>query len=310
MDSTHVEAIEPDWVHMWEFLIGAYAMSMDTAGRARSVSGKAVRVGTKNGVDAASSSEWVYNAAGDLLNTSLPASIPNWTQLDLINACRLRGEGYHAISYEEQKTVALILYAILGTRDEQSVAGMGRSGGAWATGVFDDNGNATLKGATNGNLMWGLQNYVGCNTEVCDHIGISVKSFASFRANRYAAVTDDPLDFKWHIWNPHDGTERVVTPGWTGGDRNIARMRWGRHCDMVPSKVTTDSTMYNQYYCAVFGNQYSSSYNKGRVFRRSGSSAYAYAGLAFSGASVGGAGSDSLYGARLAFSGKIEIEKT
>ena len=307
VDSDHIEAIEPDWVNMWQFLLGVYTMSMDSAGRARSVSGGLARVGTKGGQDVASSAGWQYNAAGDLLNTSLPDSVPNWTQLDLLNACRLRGVGFHSVSYEEQKMVALIIYAMLGTRDEQSVIGMGRNGGAWPTGVFDANGNTTLTGASNGNLVWGLQNYVGCNSEVCDYIGISVESFSEFRRNRYAGVASDPLDFKWHIYNPHDGTERVVMPGYTGTDRNIARMRWGRFCDMVPSKVTGDSSMYNQYFCAVFGN---GSPTKGRVFRRGGSNAYAVSGLACSTAAGGASFSVSSSGARLAFSGEIVIESS
>jgi len=84
----------------------------------------------------------------------------------------------------------------------------------------------------------------------------------------------------------------------------IARMRNGRYCDVIPSSVISNGN-YNTYYCDALWYTRSA----GRCVLRSGYSAGAYNGLVFCYAYYDSLNSFSSNGARLAFRGDVEIEE-
>lgn len=310
VDSVAIEAIEPDWVFRKEFLVGVYGMSRDGLGRARSISGNKAVVGTGT---SSTSSEWTYDSNGKITNTSVPTSL-NLTRQDCINLCEMRGDGFHAISYEQSKDLANIIMEIVGNRDIQAVCGRGCNSG-YTTGSqsinstnINSHGNKTVKNTAsgNGNLMFGIQNFVGCNYEWMSHVAINVESFVDWKSKK--CPTDDgsyPLDARWHIYDVQNDTERVVQ-GINNSSQNgycIGRVRYGRYMDYVPGKVTSDNSAWNKNYsdAAYY------SHSRCRVVGRACVSAVASGGLVFSYTGYVSSYSVTSGGSRLAFSGIIEI---
>ncbi len=308
VDSSSVEAIEPDWVFRKEFLVGVYGLGQDGLGRARSVSGTKAVVGTGTST---TSSEWTYDVQGHVTNRSVPANL-NRTRQDCINLCEMRGEGFHAISYEQSKDIANIVMELVGNRDIQAVCGRG-CGAGYTTGTqtingknINEHGNKTLENTTsgNGNLIFGIQNFVACNYEWMAHVAVNVASFKDWKAKK--CPTDDasyPLDSRWHIYDVQTDTEREVQ-GINNSAQSgycIGRVRFGRHMDYVPGKVTNDNSAWNKNYsdAAYY------SHGRCRVVGRASYHAYAYGGLVYSNADYVSSGSH--YGSRLAFSGPIEF---
>ena len=312
VDSTSIEAIEPDWVFCKEFLVGVYGMGQDGLNRARSISGTKAVVGTNT---AATSTEWTYDSNGRVTNLSVPASL-NRTRQDCINLCEMRGPGFHAISYEQSKNIANIVMEITGTRDIQAICGRG-CGAGYNTGSqtlngknINSYGNKTVTGITSnvGNLIFGIQNFVACNYEWLAHVAVNVASFKDWKARK--CPTDDasyPLDSRWHIYDVQTDTERVVQ-GINNSAQSgycIGRVRYGRFMDYVPGKVTSDNSAWNKNYSDAAYYVH----GKCRVVGRASSSANAYGGLVYSNANNVSSYSNTYYGSRLAFSGPIEIVK-
>jgi hypothetical protein len=171
---------------------------------------------------------------------------------------------------------------------------------------FNSYGNVTrlYSGSNIGNIIFGIQNYVGCNSEWQDNLGVNVTSFVAMRANRFSEVSSFPIDAKWHIYNMLTKTERVVQGITDTSGSCVARVRHGRYCDIIASKCTTDTSKYSSNYCD--GHWYTAS--RSRVVLRSSFYAYASGGLAYSNANYAGSYSYSNYGARLAFRGECVFD--
>lgn len=307
VDSSAVEAIEPDWVYIGgdlenkeiAELCAVYGMSLDALMRARSISGQVTKRGdgtsTING-------EWAYDNEGNLTNATVPTSTIHYCAADLINLCRMRGPGFYSIDYEMRVDIDNIVMGLIGDRDVQAVCGYG-CGAGYTTGANNMNtyGNVTRRwnGGNTGNIIFGIQNYVGCNSEWQDNVAVNVTSFVEMRRKKYAEDSSFPIDAKWHIYNPITKTERVVQGITDTNGSCVARVRHGRYCDMIASRCTTDTSKYNQNYAD--GHWYSA--GRSRVPLRSGSNANAYGGLACSHAYHAGTSSNTLSGVRLAFRG-------
>lgn len=306
VDSAAIEAIEPDWVEHNQELVGVYGGSVDSLMRIRSISGVQTRTGTDKHVI---NSEWAYDNEGNLTNTTVPASEITYSAADLINLCRMRGPGFSTIDYEMHKDLANLILAIVGDRDIQARCGYGCSS-RYTTGAnnFNSFGNVTrlYSGSNIGNIMFGIQNFIGCNWEWMDNVAINVKTFVDLRRNRYSeSVGDFPVDGKWHIYDPVSKTERVVQ-GLTTSGYCIGRVKHGRRCDVIASRVTSDNSKWNQNYADAFYITNS----KSRLVLRSGNYANAHNGLVCAYAVYAGAHSSAYCGVRLAFRGAIVFVTT
>ena len=308
VDSAAIEAIEPDWVYIGgnldnkeiRELCGVYGMSLDSLMRARSISGAKTKVGDNNHTI---NPDWAYDNDGNLTNATVPASTMTGSAANLINLCRMRGPGFYSIDYEMRIDIDNLVMGLIGDRDVQAVCGYG-CGAGYTTGQNNLNleGNITRRwnGGNVGNVIFGIQNYVGCNSEWQDNVAVNVPSFVEMRRQKYSeSVSAFPVDAKWHIYNPLTKTERVVQGITDTNGSCVARVRHGRFCDMIASRCTSDTSKYNQNYAD--GHWYSG--GRSRVPLRSSNNAYAFGGLAFSYANVAGSVSNTLYGVRLAFRG-------
>lgn len=300
VDSAEIEAIEPDWVHNDACLGGVYHASVDGLSQLRSVSGATVRTG--NGTSK-TSTEWTYDAEGNPTNT--PVGALNYTYKDFMNLAARRGAGYQLFDYEMSKLMAILWFSLSGNRDSQLVCGYGRGAGG-RTGDQDLVGNADTKraSASNGNKCLGFENFFGCTWEVMDNVGVNITTYADWKKDQH---TDNnsvyPVDAKWHIFDPITKTERVVQ-GISSGGNCIARVKHGRFCDVIASKVTDDTSKFAANYAD--GQWYSAS--RGRVVGRSDNNSYAIGGLVYAFASFASSYSYSNYGSRLAFRGKITLK--
>ncbi len=308
VNSSAIEAIEPDWVFRKEFLVGVYGMGQDGLNRARSISGTKAVVGTGTST---TSGSWTYDAAGRVTNLSVPASL-NRTRQDCINLCEMRGAGFHAISYEQSKDLANIIMELTGTRDIQALCGRGCSSGYTCgtqtiNGVnINAHGNKTVANSNNssGNLMFGIQNFVACNYEWMSHVVINATSFKDWKAKKCPTTDSNyPIDMRWHIYNVQDDTEREVQ-GINNTGFCIGRVRHGRYMDTIAAKLTTDNSAWNKNYSDVFYY----THDRCRVVGRAGSNAFAVGGLVYAHAGHVSSVSDTNIGSRLAFSGAIEFE--
>ena len=169
VDSTSVEAIEPDWVVADEYLIGVYGGTLDALMRIRSVSGALTRRGDDNH---STNTEWAYDKDGELTNATVPTSTMHYSSADLINLCRMRGKGYQGEDGDMNDDLAQIIYGIVGDRDIQAKCGYGCTY-IYTTGAngANDLGNITRFGTSTGhlgNILFGLQNYIACMYEALE----------------------------------------------------------------------------------------------------------------------------------------------
>ena len=307
VDSDALEAVEPDWVYTDNRLIGVYGLSMDALMRPRSISGQRTQRGTGTST---TYSGWKYDSTtGRVSNSIAPSSSElNYTCKDFMNICEMRGTGFQAIDYEMSKDVANLVMALVGDRDIQAQCGYG-CGAGYLTGSGNANtyGNVTRKGTSTGdlgNIIFGLQNFVGCCYEWMDNVAINVKTFISWKKNKCVDTNvEDPVDAKWHIYNPTTGEERVVQGLNTSG-ACIGRVKFGRYADVIASRLTSDSSLFNQNYAD--GSYYYGA--RGRVVGRSSNGASADGGLAGAVAFYASSYSNSNYGSRLAFRGTISVK--
>lgn len=299
VDSTEIEAIEPDWVRNDAWLGGVYQMSVDGLMRLRSVSGATVRCGNNTH---STSTEWLYDANGRVRNT--PVNGLNYSNKDRQNLAMRRGDGFQLFDYEMSKLAALLWYSMTGTRDAQLICGYGKSAGG-TTGYMDTIGNADSKRASsnNGNKCLGFESFFGCTWEVMDNVAVNVISWESYLKNHGVEIATDPIDAVWHIYDPITKTERTVQ-GITTSGYCIARTKHGRFADVIASKCSTDNTKWAQNYCDV--NYYTAS--RCRVVGRSAYNAAANGGLAFASADNASSSASTYSAARLAFRGTIVVQ--
>lgn len=298
VDSSAVEAIEPDWVLNEPSLIGTYkgsniAVTVGSASvpRLRSLSGKAIRLGTNSdGV----ASGWVYDTNGNLdIVNSDASTISKWSYMDFRNLAYMRGAGYQLIDYEQHKIYALLWMAVHGRRNISAlISGQNAS---QTTGRSD-----SLHLTDGANRSLGVEDPWANGAEWMDNVAVNVSSYAGYRRLHCQVPSGSSVDNVWRVYDPVHATERAVKG--VAGSTEIARVRWGRFCDVVPSKLV-DNSNYNTYYC----DQQEYSASTGRVVRRSSSVAAAASGLVCVNAYYGSSNASYYYGARLAFRGEIVI---
>lgn len=199
------------------------------------------------------------------------------------------------------KMVALLFYCYVGDRDASLRCGYGKSAGG-STGYLDTGtygGNSDgLKPSSdsgNGNKCLGLESWFACTYEWTDRSAVNVVSYKSALANRMVGKSGDPVDAVWHIYDPHTDTERTVKQT-TETASNIARVRHGRYCDVIASKLTGDTNYATHYADGAWITMSSC-----RVVGRSSYTAYANGGLAYAYAIYASLYSYTAYGSRLAF---------
>lgn len=292
-DSADIESVE-DWLLHDPELIGVYQASADAQRQIRSLSGKSVLRGTGTNTTHAG---WEYDGDGNLTSLMSPMSgTINWTMKDCCNAAAVRGQGTMAQDYESWKDFAVMAMAITGTRDLQAYCGMGKSPTSWTTGQFDTTNPQGFSPYTpsDGNLLWGIQNYMGAGYEWVEGVAVNVASFASFKRNKYLAASGDPVDAVWHIRDYARGGERAVQAAGTSGTC-IGKVRWGRYCDIICSQTSGDTSKFTQHYT----DRYEYAASTARVVGRSGLSPRSDIGLLNSDAQSGCGASGPDSGARL-----------
>lgn len=298
VDSAEVEAIEPDWVHNDEWLGGVYHASVDGLTQLRSISGANVRCGTGTST---TSAEWKYDDEGKPTNT--PTGAMNYTFKDFQNLAARRGNGYQLFDYEMSKLMAILYFSLVGNRDAQLVCGYGRGAGG-TTGYADALGNSdSTRGQLNGNKCLGFESFFGCTWEIMDNVAVNISSYADALKSKMTEISSYPIDHKWHIFDPITKTERIVQ-GLNVSGYCIGRVKHGRYCDVIASKVTSDNSVWAANYTDC--QWYSAA--RCRFVGRSYSYANAYGGLVYANAHSGSAHSNTYIGSRLAFRGKIKIK--
>jgi hypothetical protein len=300
VDSSNIEAIEPDWVLNEAWLGGIYEASVDSLTQLRSVSGAAVKTGTGTST---TSTEWTYDNDGRPKNT--PLSSMNYTCKDFQNLAMRRGEGYQLFDYEMSKLAAILWMSINGTRDVQLAIGYGRSAGG-STGYMDSIGNSDSQrsSGSNGNKCLGFESFVACTYEWMDNVAVNVPSWTQYLKDKGVQSTSYPINAVWHIYDPLNKTERTVQ-GINESGYCISRTKHGRYCDVIASKLTSDNSSWAKNYCDV---QYYTK-DRCRVVGRANNNANAYGGIVYAYASGVSSNSGSSYGARSAFRGEIVISE-
>lgn len=310
-DSSELEAIEPDWVEHKAELIGVYqgsAYGMTTGGTPqtplRSVSGQTVCRG--NGTSAYKT--WSYDANEE--PDALPTAAINGTAQDFNNLARVRNKisdvingRYTTVPYETSKDMANLIMVWFGTRDVETVVGRG-STSAYISGVRNNIGlgDTAFRAQNQLNKMWGLEAWTATVYEWMDNCCFNAPSFEEFRKAHRQEKTSWAIDYYYNILQ-QDGNERRVKASTVNAATNVARVRFGRYCDIVASSYAGDSS-YATCYAAYQGAQA----NRGRVVGRSGYNANAYAGVACSNTNNASSSSSTYYGGRLCFFGEIENE--
>lgn len=314
-DSSEVEAIEPDWVEHKPELIGVYqgyAAGITTGGTPtsglRSISGKTVSRGSGTSTQVAA---WTYDSDGNptALNTS---TIINGTAQDFFNLASVRnaqenvvnGE-YSTVPYETSKDMANLLMVWFGTRDVETLVGRGSSAGE-TSGVRNAIafGDSEYIAQNQHNKMWGLECWTASTYEWTDKGCFNAASFDAFKKSRRSdSVTSWAIDYYYNILQ-QDGNERRVKAATVNAATNVARVRFGRYCDIVVSAYAGDTT-----YSTCYAAYQSSNGSRGRVLGRSYYNASAYAGVAYSSTGLASPNSNTVIGGRLCFFGEIENEE-
>ncbi len=311
-DSTEIEAIEPNWVEHKSELIGLYqghAAGITTGGTPtsglRSISGKVVSRG--NGTSTIK--DWTYDANGN--PTAYPSGSINGTAQDFYNLAHIRtsqtnvddGE-YTTVPYETSKDMANLMMAWFGTRDIETIVGRGSSAGE-TTGLLNSIGAGDSNYPTQNqhNKMWGLECWTASTYEWMDNGCLNAPSYDTFYKEHRVEKSNWVVDYQLNI-KQQDGNERRVKMATTNQATNVARVRFGRFCDIVASAYAGDSVYATCYACYQSANS-----GKGRVLGRSGGSASAYAGVAYVYTDYAASHSHTFLGGRLCFFGKIENEE-
>ena len=299
VDSTEIEAIEPDWVRNEPWLLGVYQASVDSLLRLRSVSGATVQRGSDNN---RTSSEWLYDEEGYATNT--PVRKMEFTYKDFQNLAHRRGNGYQMIDYEMSKLMAVLWFSLYGTRDAQLICGYG-NGSSNVTGYRDDIGNSdSRREDSRGTKCLGFESFFGVHYEWEDNIAVNIPSYRQYMKNKTAEVNTYPTDAVWHIYDPVSKTERLVQ-GIKDHGYCITRVRHGRYCDIIASRVSSDNSRWASGYAD--GQFYA--HSRSRIVGRANNSANAFGGLVFADARFASSQAQSIIGSRLAFRGNVEINE-
>lgn len=314
-DSSEIEAIEPNWVEHLPELIGVYqgyAAGITTGGTPtsglRSISGKVVSRGRGTSTQV---NTWSYDSDGNPTSFTSGTRI-NGTALDFYNLARVRtaqtgvqnGE-YTTVPYETSKDMANLLMAWFGTRDVETIVGRGSNAGE-TTGVRNAIafGDSDYTAQNQHNKMWGLECWTASTYEWMDNGSFNTRPFKQFlKDHRQNNNTNDTIDYYYNILQ-QDGNERRVKAATTNQAPNVARVRFGRYCDIVVGSYAGDTS-----YATCYAAYQSSNGSRGCVLGRSGDVANANAGVAYSDTSFAYSSAGTLNGGRLCFFGEIENEE-
>lgn len=314
-DSSEIEAIEPNWVEHLPELIGVYqgyAAGITTGGTPtsglRSISGKVVSRGSGTSTQV---NTWSYDSDGNPTSFTSGTRI-NGTALDFYNLARVRtaqtgvqnGE-YTTVPYETSKDMANLLMAWFGTRDVETIVGRGSNAGE-TTGVRNAIafGDSDYTAQNQHNKMWGLECWTASTYEWMDNGSFNTRPFKQFlKDHRPDNNTNDPIDYYYNILQ-QDGNERRVKAATTNQATNVARVRFGRYCDIVVGSYAGDTS-----YATCYAAYQSSNGSRGRVLGRSLYNANAHAGVACSNTKYAYSSSNASNGGRLCFFGEIENEE-
>ena len=133
---------------------------------------------------------------------------------------------------------------------------------------------------------------------------MNIPSYRQYMKDKTVEVNTYPTDAIWHIYDPISKTERLVQ-GTKDNGYCIARVRHGRYCDIIASRVSSDNSRWASNYAD--GLWYS--HSRSRVVGRSYSIAEGLGGIVFSSANYASSMSDWSLASRLAFRGKVEISE-
>ena len=201
------------------------------------------------------------------------------------------------------------MMAWFGTRDCETICGNG-STSSYTTGLRNSRGmgDTRISGGSSSNTaglnkMWGLEAWTGSMYEWMDNGCLNAPSFDTFYKEHRVEQSNWVVDYQLNI-KQQDGNERRVKMATTNQASNVARVRFGRFCDIVASAYAGDSVYATCYACYQSANS-----GKGRVLGRSSYNANAGAGVAFASSNYAASGSLTLSGGRLCFFGKIENEE-
>lgn len=301
-DSKEVEAIEPDWVKAEDFLLGIYKGSMSEYGL-RSIGNRATVVVGTGGTQIGGSDGWNYVKNNPMYPLNLPSGL-DYVALDLLNTAFYRGKGYQAVDYEASKIYAMLVQAYSGARDALEV--FGSSAGS-TTGILDSYSNtkgmSDTKRSVNdsyGQKILGIENPCAGASEFMAYMISNAASYKSF-ITRHASTAADKVDTVYKIYDPYTETERSVQGLVAGSGVNILRVKHGRYCDIIPSKLGTTN------YDTGYTDRYASGVSVCSIPARSGYGNSNSNGLCFMESVTYGGGSYQ-YSTRLMFRGKIEIE--
>ena len=316
-NSSEIECMEPDWVEHLPELIGLYsgsATGITTGGTPttglRSLSGKTAARG--NGTST-SSTEFEEGNNGE--PTTLPTTSINGTARDFFNLARYRNVqhniaagSYSTVPFETSKNMANLFMAWFGTRDVEGKVGLGGPS-SFTTGARNSvvSGDSPIASGQP-NKMWWIEAWTGSVYEWTDKGCFNAPSFSRFLKDKrpdgsaISIPSNYVVDYCYNI-QMQDGTERKVKAATTNQASNVARVKFGRYCDIVASAYAGDSVYATMYSCYQSSNS-----SPSRVLGRSGSSASVYAGVACSNTNSASSYSDAYTGGRLCFFGEIENE--
>ena len=339
-DSTSIEAIEPDWVLHQSELVGIYQGTCNVlstndgttrvfaaAGIAqeglRSIAAylKSAAIYTQRGSGTSTQATWSYDAAGN--PTALPSVAINGTAQDFFNLASVRtalaslpaltrdangvvtgGGEYSTVAYETSKDMANLLMAWFGTRDIETIVGRGDSASySPGSASFRSFGDSHNPASNTRNKMWGIEAWTASMYEWMDKGCLNTPSFAAFKRNSRNAPAGSRVDYYYNILQ-QDGKERRVKVATSNQATNVARVRFGRYCDIVASAYAGDGVYATGYACYQSSNGAT-----GRVLGRSFYYAYANAGVACVSTGYAASSSNTGYGGRLCFFGKFENEE-
>lgn len=229
----------------------------------------------------------------------------NMTYIDFRNLSRCRGAGYQLVDYEMHKCVDILFLAFYGSRNSQALFGDGKVPGS-QTGGSDivitnlERDASPLREANRPRFM-GLEDWWGSVSEFIDFVAVNVSSYSAYYKNKCEVPAGSTTDRIWRIRMPN-GDDRAIKGDPNNNTGEIVRLRWGRYCDVVPSKLHTN-TNYNQYYC----DSQELTNSTGRVVVRSGNVSNAKYGFVYVSVYDASSYSNGSHGSRLAFRGVIEI---
>ena len=316
-NSSEIECMEPDWVEHLPELIGLYsgsATGITTGGTPttglRSLSGKTPARGNN-----ISTSSTAFEEGNDGEPTTLPTTSINGTARDFFNLARYRNVqhniaagSYSTVPFETSKNMANLFMAWFGTRDVEGKVGLGCHPG-FTTGARNSvvSGDSPIV-SNQPNKMWWIEAWTGSVYEWTDKGCFNAPSFSRFFRDKRPDGNVIPIpsnyvvDYCYNI-QMQDGTERKVKAASTNQSTNVARVKFGRYCDIVASAYAGDSVYATMYSCYQSSNS-----SPSRVLGRSYNYASVYAGVAYSGTNYASSYSYTRYGGRLCFFGEIENE--